>query len=159
VACEIDPHRAGLDPLALARRRGPVELSPTELGAHAAQQLSDRERLGDVVVGTDLQADDLVDLGVLGGQQDDRHRAPRAHIAADVEPASSRHHDVEDQEVEAGSVDAQLAVGVGAVLSQGDVEALLLERVAHRITNRGLVVGDQDPAVGHLDHAIGVGAG
>ena len=81
---------------------GAVELAAAQLGAHAAEQLADRERLRHVVVGADLEADDLVDLGVLGGQQDDRHRAAAADVAAEVEAAAPRHHDVEDQQVEAG---------------------------------------------------------
>ena len=67
-----------------------VELAAAQLRAHAADQLADRERLGHVVVGADLEPDDLVDLGVLGGQQDDRHRAAGADVAADVEAAAAR---------------------------------------------------------------------
>ena len=60
-------------------------------------------------------------------------------------PDAARHHDVEDQQVEAGVLAAELAVGVLAVDGQGDLEALLLERVADGVAHRGLVVCDQDP--------------
>ena len=57
-----------------------------------------------------------------------------------------------------GCVVAELAIGVVPVLGEGDVEALLLEGIADRIAHRGLVVRDQDSAVGHRDHATGVAA-
>ena len=138
-----------------------VELAAAQLGADPAEQLADRERLGDVVVGADLEPDDLVDLLVLGGQQDDRHRAAGADVAADVEPGAARHHDVEDQQVEAGVLAAELAVGVLAVDGQRDLEALLLERVADGVAHRGLVVCDQDPvaSTAAARHATGVVAG
>jgi hypothetical protein len=72
--------------------RRAVELAAAQLGAHAAEQLAHREGLGDVVVGADLEADHLVDLGVLGGEQDDRHRrcasARRGRCRARSAPAS-----------------------------------------------------------------------
>src|SRR3954451_10409641 len=76
-----------------------VELAAAQLRSYAAEQLAHREGLGDVVVGADLEPDHLVDLGVLGGEDDDRYGAARAHVAADVEAAGPRHHDVEDQQV------------------------------------------------------------
>ena len=108
VADEVDRDRAGFDLDRLGERRA-VELAAAQLGADAAEQLAHREGLGDVVVGADLEPDDLVDLGVLGGQDDDRHGAARAHVAADVEAARPRHHDVEDQQVEGDAVAEQLA--------------------------------------------------
>ena len=144
VAGEVDPHRPRLDRLRPRRRARAVELAAAQLGADPAEQLADRERLGDVVVGADLEPDDLVDLGVLGGQQDDRHRAAGADVATDVEAAAAGHHDVEDQQVVPGLVVAELLVGVLTVDRERDVEALLLERVADRVAHRGLVVGDQD---------------
>src|SRR5918995_3581185 len=170
---EVDCHRAGFDRLGLVDRGRAIELAPAQLRPHASDQLAHRERLRDVVVGSDLEADDRVDLGVLGGQQDDRYRAAGADVAADVEAAAPGHHDVEDQQVEAGLVVAELYVGVLAVHGQGDVEALLLERVADGVTHRGLVVRDQDPVAHspltlpltahsrhlHSAHATGVAAG
>ena len=62
VAGEVDPHRPGVDRLRLGHRARAVELAAAQLGADAADQLADRERLGHVVVGADLEPDDLVDL-------------------------------------------------------------------------------------------------
>ena len=132
VAGKVDRHVAGVDALAvlLSDTACPIELAPAELGAHAAEQLADAERLRHVVVGADLEADDLVDLGVLRRQQDDRNGAAAADVAADVEAAAARHHDVEDEQVEV-DVGADLRVGVVAVCGELDLEALLTERVAN----------------------------
>ena len=60
-------------------------------------------------------------------------------------PRAPGHHDVEDQQVVAGVLAAELRVGVLAVDGEGDVEALLAERVADGVAHRWLVVCDQDP--------------
>ena len=57
---------------------------------HAAAELAQRERLGDVVVGAELEAEDLVDLLGLGREHDDRHRRARAHAPADLEAVEAR---------------------------------------------------------------------
>ena len=106
MADEVDRDRPRLDLHRLGQRRA-VEFAAAQLGADAAEQLAHREGLGDVVVGADLEPDHLVDLGVLGGEDDDRHGAARAHVAADVEAARPRHHDVEDQQVEGDAVAEQ----------------------------------------------------
>ena len=159
---QVDRDGARLDRLPV----GPVaavELAPAQLGAHPAEQLADRERLRHVVVGADLEAHDLVHLGVLGGQQDDRHGALGADLAADVEAALAGHHDVQDQEVE-DAVVVDLLLGVLAVGGEGDVEALLLERIARptrgrtaRRRRRGCGPGLE--AWGSSRHATGVAVG
>src|SRR4051812_18246100 len=72
---EVDLQVAGADGL-LAAGPGTDHLRASQRRTHAASELPDRERLGDVVVGPHLQAEDLVDLVVLGGEHDDRHLAP-----------------------------------------------------------------------------------
>ena len=63
-------------------------------------ELRERERLGDVVVGAGLEADHDVGLGVARGQQDDRQRTRSARISRQTSrPLSARHHHVEDGEV------------------------------------------------------------
>src|SRR2546430_10885847 len=83
------------DRLGFARvRRGPSQHS-----VDTSQHLADREGLGDVVVGAQLESDDLVDLGVLGRDHDDRHPARFAQGAAEVEPAHAGQHQVEEDQV------------------------------------------------------------
>ena len=73
------------------RRRAP------QLGLDARQQLDHLERLRDVVVGAELQADDLVDDLPARGEHDDRRLdAAFAQLAHDVEAAEARQHDVEE---------------------------------------------------------------
>ena len=68
--------------------------------AHARQQLGDRKRLGDVVVGAQLEAEHLVGLGRARRQHHDRRRdRPRAQLAAHVEAVLLRQHHVEDHQV------------------------------------------------------------
>jgi hypothetical protein len=64
------------------------------------QQFADGERLGHVVVGAQLQADDFVDFLAASGEHDDRNRGPLGfELLADVETAHFRHHHVQNDEV------------------------------------------------------------
>ena len=72
-----------------------------QVGLDARQQLRHLERLGDVVVGAELEADDLVDHLAARGEHDHRRLdAALAQLAADVEAAHARQHQVEQQQVE-----------------------------------------------------------
>ena len=79
------------------------------------QQLGAAERLGDVVVGTDLQPHDTVDLVALGRQDDHRRgHALAAEDAEDLDAAHAREHHVEQDEVESlvpGGIERGFAVG------------------------------------------------
>ena len=80
----------------LGRRALP---GPAQDGAHPRHQLAGRERLDQVVVGPQLQAEDAVDLVVARREEEDGHRAAGADLAADVEPvACAREADVEDDD-------------------------------------------------------------
>ena len=59
---------------------------PPQYGAHPGHELAGRERLGDVIVGTELEAEDPIDLVVAGGEDDDRDLARGPHAAAHLEP-------------------------------------------------------------------------
>jgi hypothetical protein len=68
--------------------------------AHPRQQLGDGKRLGDVVVGAELEAQHLVGLGRARRQHHDRGRCRAlAQLAADIEAVLARQHQVEDDEV------------------------------------------------------------
>ena len=77
------------------RRRGALE----DVG-DPKHQLARLERLGDVIVGADLQPVDPAFRGVARGQHHDRHRGGRADEAGEIEAGLARHHHVEDQEIE-----------------------------------------------------------
>ena len=119
---------------------------PAQHGLDPGQQLARRVRLGDVVVGADLQPDDLVDLAVLGGQHDDRHGAALAQLPAHVDAGQAGQHEVEQDEV--GAVLVELGQCVGPGLGDGDLVALATEQVRERVGVRLLVLDDEDATHG-----------
>ena len=66
----------------------------------ARQQLARVERLGQVVVGAHLQADDAVGLVAARGQHDHRDFRLRAQLAAQRQPVVAGQHHVEHDQVE-----------------------------------------------------------
>ena len=66
--------------------------------ADAQHQLARLERLGDIIVGADLQALDPGFRLVARRQHDDRHRRGGADEAGEIEPGFAGHHHVEDQQ-------------------------------------------------------------
>ena len=88
---EVDDGRRGLDRDRLVRA--------AEQRADPGGQLAQAERLGDVVVGAELEADDLVELGILGRQHHDRHARLGPDDPADLDPGQLGEHQVEEDEV------------------------------------------------------------
>ena len=84
-----------------------------------------RERLPDEVVGAHLEAEQLVDLLVLGGQEDDRQVGFLAQAPQELHAVHAGHLDVEDGEVGRGV--AQAVERGGAVRVGLDAVALGLE--------------------------------
>ena len=79
---------------------GEVAVGAPEQRLDPAHQLAQPERLRQVVVRAELEADDLVDLVVAGGQ--DQHRRLRAggpEAAEDLEAVDAGQPDVEHDEV------------------------------------------------------------
>src|SRR5215207_3493012 len=105
---------------ALARRyRGPAHDSP-----HPRHQLPHGERLGDVVVGPELQPHDPIYLVVLGCQHDDGHVALRPDAPAHLRAVQLGEHDVQDYEVRL--VALERLEGLLAVANRLDLETLPL---------------------------------
>jgi hypothetical protein len=128
-------------------------LSAPERRPHAAAELTDRERLGDVVVGPHLEPEHLVDLVVLGREHDDRHLATGAQPATDLDPVDLGKHDVEDHEVE--PLLREAVERLAAVLRRDDFIAVLAKRISEQRLHRLLVVDEQDASrsVGLCTHA------
>ena len=120
-----------------------VAVRAPQEGLDPAHQLAQPERLGQVVVGAELEADDLVDLVVARGQDEDRHLgAGRAQAAEDLEAVDPGQPDVEDDEVGRlvrGDVQALLARA-----GDGDLVPLLLEGVLDPASDGVLVFDDED---------------
>ena len=84
----------------LERLGGPVDQRcSAEHGSDAGGELAWRERLGHVVVGAELEADDPVGLVAAGRQQDHRQVAARADPAHQLQPVGAGQHDVEHDEL------------------------------------------------------------
>ena len=112
----------------------------------AGRQLVGVERLGDVVVGAEVEALRLVGGRALGREEDHRHRALLAELAHDLDPVEVRHDDVEEDDVGADLLG--LGEGVLAAGRGDDPEALLAQRDGDELRDPGLVIGDEDQWLG-----------
>jgi hypothetical protein len=68
-------------------------------GLDAGEQDARLNRFGNVVVGAHLEAENLVEILVAGGQHQDHAAILRAHGAADLETILAGQHDIEDDQV------------------------------------------------------------
>ena len=112
----------------------------------AADEFTWRERLGHVVVGTELEAEDAVDFIAAGREHDDGDVRGLADVAGKLEAALAREHHIEDEQVGLDLVhhhDSTLG-SCGRVY----LVALLLEGVRHDLEDRFLVI-DRDDADSH----------
>ena len=137
MAGDVDDQVAEVQDLEL--RLG-LDAGTTQQGAHAGDELTGREGLDEVVVGTKLQADDAVLDLALGGEHDDGHVGGVADGAADALARQLGEHEVQDDEVEA--VLLELLEGRLPVADTADPIALTLEVGRDRVAN-GLLVLDQ----------------
>ena len=94
-ALDVDDDVGELDAV-VARRR----LGATKDRLHAGDELARRERLGDVVVGADLEPGDTVGLLVARGEHENRHCGLRAKPAADLKAVEAGQADVEHDEAD-----------------------------------------------------------
>ena len=139
---EVDQEVAVPDDPAAHRVRQ-VAIRPAEEGLDPAHQLAQAERLRQVVVGAELEADHLVDLVVAGGEDEDRHLgAGRPDAAQDLEAVDAGEPDVEDDQV--GRLVGRDVEALLARARDGDLVAFLLERVLDPARDRVLVFDDED---------------
>ncbi len=82
-----------------ARGRRVARLRPAQHRLDPLDQQPLREGFADEVVGAHLEAEQLVDLLVLGGQEDHRQLAPLAQPPQQLHAVHARHLDIEDGEV------------------------------------------------------------
>jgi hypothetical protein len=124
------------------RRARDRHLGPAEEGPDAGRELTQREWLGHVVVGTELQPHDLVKLRVLGRQHDDRDTGFGADDAGDLHAGQLRQHDVEEHQI--GSLSAEPGERLATIRGGDDPIAVDLERVDQGLAQRRFVFHDQD---------------
>ena len=145
VALDVHAHRTTFE------HRGQQVLGLTAAAQHGADprdQLARRERLGDVVVGAELEPDHLVDLAVLGGQHDDRDVGALPDRAAHLGARDPGQHQVEQHQV--GAVAVEVVERVVAVGGHRDLVPLLAEHVRQGVAERLLVLDDQHSGHGWL---------
>ncbi len=138
LADRVVRERAVLDERRLAGRAAARER------AHARLQLLERERLGEIVVGAEVEAAHAVLDAVLRGE--DQHRqfaAPAAQALQHFEPAHLRQAEVEDQQVEFEARDR--AIGFGAGRHAVHRVARIAQAAQQTVGQNRVVFGDQNP--------------
>ena len=117
----------------------------TQHGADASDELARVERLGDVVVGAHLEADDAVDRIAARRQHD--HRQPRRALAQRAEDFDAAHvgqHQVEQDEVGRVAFGGRRGDAVGAARRVRQRDALALEQPDEQSRQLDVVVDEQD---------------
>ena len=116
---------------------------PAQQRAQPGEQLLERERLGQVVVGPGVEALDPVADGVARGEHQDRDAvADLAQGAGGLQPVEARHHHVHHDGVGVDAADA--GQRLGAVGGGRDVVAVELQRPAQRLAHGTVVLDDED---------------
>ena len=111
--------------------------------ADPGEQLVERERLGEVVVGAGVETVDAVADRVAGGEhQDGQVVAGGAQCLGGLDAVEPRHHHVDDHRVGGEAVDP--GEGLDTVIGEGDFVAVELQRAAQGVANGAVVVYDQD---------------
>ena len=124
-----------------------VERARSEDRPDPGDELARAERLGEVVVGPDREADQFVDLLGLRGQHDDVGVAERADLAADLDAVDPRQHQVEDDDI--WMLGPSHLERHGPVACGQDLPALAGQIAAHEFHHRWLVIDDEDPCRAH----------
>lgn len=138
-----------LEAVAIFRRRSRHGVAAPQHGVDAGQQLARRERLAEVVVRADLQADDAVDLVAAGGEQDDGHIVVAGpQIAQGREAIDLGHHQIKYDQRRALALEARgQAV---TVMQHRHGKALLGQVFAQQVAQFDVVIDDQDLGAAHL---------
>ena len=121
---------------------GVIEALPAQPRLDARQKLVQRKRFGDVVVGAQLERQDLVDLLILGREHDDRHGAELANLLARFDAVEHGQHDVEHDEVRLLAL--RHRDRAAPVARRDDRVAAALQVEAQRLQDRRLVVDDEN---------------
>ena len=121
----------------------PLDRSASDQGSQPGRELSEVERLGEVVVRSRVESEDPVVHGATGRQHEDRRKPPaRTQLAAHLEPVIDRQHHVQDDRVVV--VLRPEREGVLTVARDVDRIALTLESTADRAEQLRLILDDKD---------------
>ena len=116
--------------------------------ADAGDELAGAVRLGHVVVRADLQAHDLVDFAVAGGDHDDRHIRAQPDVLAHLGAAHARQHQVQQDDVDV--IGLELRQRGRAVARDADLEPLLLQQERQGFGQGRFVFDDENGGHGWI---------
>jgi len=105
-----------------ARRSEPLALHASQDGPDAGDELARAERLRDVVVGADTEADQDIGLVVASGEHDDGHGSLGLDATAHLQPVETGKQEIEHDDVGGDATDE--VDTLRAVVRDIDVEAL-----------------------------------
>src|SRR2546425_1251091 len=129
-------------------------LCPSQYGLHASEQFSDREGLGDVVIGSEFETHNLIHFLAARGKHDDGNRgALRFQLLTHIQPAHARHHHIEDDQVW-GILQSPLEP-FHAVECRYHLKPLILEIIAEPRDHVWLILDDQNFRCSH-DLSLGL---
>ena len=109
---------------------------------HARQELAGSEGLRQVIIGAGVERLDLIVLVGPRGQHEDRHVAPSAHVADEIDAATVGQAEIDDQKV--GLARAGLDGAAASCLGLGHAVPLGFERDTHEAADLGIVLDDHD---------------
>jgi hypothetical protein len=128
---------------------------PAQDALDPRQQLARLERLGHVVVGPDLEADDPVQRLCRARDHDDGDVELLADVPRQAQAVLAGHADVQEHEVGGGLAEA--GPRLRSIACEPHFEALLAEIVPQQLAHDGIVVHDQEYSFrilhGHLARA------
>lgn len=131
--------------LGIAGPRSTTHLLPPQHSPDAGQQLSQGERLDDVVVGAELEPDDTIDLvGAVTGRDDHRHVGMRTDLPQQIQTVVLAEAKVENDQ--AGLTGFEIVVQLGPGGGRPGRDVVLLQISDHHLTQGGVVVDNDDVA-------------
>src|SRR6266436_6705939 len=144
VAAQVDVDIAEGIAVLLFRER----LCPPQNGLHAREQFSNREGLGDVVIGAEFETHNLVHFLAARREHNNGNRgALRLELLTHIQPAQAWHHHVEDDQVR-GILQGPLEP-FDTVECRYHLKALVLEIIAEPRNHVRLILDDQNFRCSH----------
>ena len=131
------PARAGVELAALLRCRAPQQ------GAHARDQLPGRERLGDVIISAQFEAEHPIHLLAACGQHHHRCPAAFAEAAQKVQAGSTGQHHIEQYQVRLAARSVEYFPHLTGIAGGGNAEPCLAQKAADERAHLAVILHDQ----------------
>ncbi len=136
------PARKLEDPPRARGRSGYGHRRAPQDGTNAGEQLVDAKWLGKVIVRADFEAGHPIELRSFRREHDDRDGPVGAQPAADAEAVLARHHDVEDDEIDARR--AHRLRHRSSILRNGHAKSVAGQEAREKAAQFLVVIDDQD---------------